>query len=137
MHYGSFMGLNCSFLSASRTTMLHTFKFTNSSFPTLYIHVFCVTRTIKQPAISPPVGRCDRDAVVSSVTWKLRVPARWHSSEKRPLSSCSPVSICPRDSTQLSMDGFPSNLILETYKRACLEYPNLVKILKVAFHVKS
>jgi hypothetical protein len=63
------------------------------------------------------------------VTWKLRFPARSHSSEKRPLSSsCSPVSVCPRESARLSPDGFPSNLISETCVRACVEYQNFVKI---------
>ena len=106
-------------------------KFMNSIFSTLYIHVFCVTGTIYSQRFLPPTGICDRGAVVFSVAWRLLVPARLHSSEKLSLSlSCSPVSICPRDSTRLSVHGFPSNLILETYVRAYLEYPNLVKIRK-------
>lgn len=128
MHYGSFMGWNSSFLSASRNTlMLHAFKFHELHFP----HTVCSCVLCDSYNKEPAIGRCGGDAVVFSLTWKLRVPARSRSSEKRSLfSSCSHVSVCPRDSTRLAVDGFPPNLILETYVRAYLEYSNLVKIWK-------
>jgi hypothetical protein len=36
--------------------------------------------------------------------------------------------ICPNVSTRRPLDGFPQNLILETYTKICRETPNLVKI---------
>jgi hypothetical protein len=91
-----------------------------------------VTRTINSQRFPPQLVVMLETQLFSSwrgncVFWLTRIVAK----SARYLPSRSPVSVCPRDSTRLWADGFPSNLILgDLCESPSRILPNLVKIWK-------